>query len=142
MVSSQANRAKFIASITVFLTKWGFQGVDLDWEVPQNSADQSGYLELVKEMNSSFAGKFKISIAFPYDYGDMFYIDAKGMAPFLDSIGLMAYNQKNTNGSVSSHTDITKTADHAMPLWFAGIDPSKVNLGIASYGRGFTLAGE
>lgn len=140
MVSSQSNRAKFIASIKSFMTKWGFQGVDLDWEVPQSSGDKAGYLALVKEMSASFGSAFKISIAFPVDYGDMFWIDAKGMEPFLDSIGFMAYDQKNPDGTVSAHTDVVKTAEHALPLWFAGINPAKINLGLASYGRGFTLA--
>jgi len=140
MVSSQANRAKFITSMKAYMTKWGFQGVDLDWEVPQTNGDKGGYLALVKEMNTAFAGAFKISIAFPVDYGDMFWIDAKGMAPYLDSIGYMAYDQRNADGTVSAHTDVVKTAEHALPFWFAGVDPAKINLGLASYGRGFTLA--
>lgn len=158
MVSSQSNRATFITSIKAFMAKYKFQGksmsfhiyalltevgVDLDWEVPQNSGDKTGYLALVKEMNAAFAGtSFKTSIAFPVDYGDMFWIDAKGMEPYLDSIGYMAYDQGNADGTVSAHTDIIKTAEHALPFWFAGVNPAKINLGLASYGRGFTLAGK
>jgi len=140
MVSTKTTRAKFIASIKMFMTKWGFQGVDLDWEAPNNIADREGYLSLVKEMKTAFASGFKISMAMPVDYGDMFWIDAKGMAPHLDSIGYMAYDQKNPDGTVSAHTDLVKTAEHALPLWAAGVDPAKINLGLASYGRGFTLA--
>jgi hypothetical protein len=33
MVSTQANRAKFIASLKQFMLTYNFDGVDLDWEV-------------------------------------------------------------------------------------------------------------
>lgn len=37
----------------------------------------------------------------------------------------------------TSLPDITNAIS---PLWFAGVDPMKVNLGLAAYGRGYTLA--
>jgi chitinase len=140
MVSTSANRAKFITSLKAFLVKYGFQGVDLDWEVPLNAADKAGYTALAKELRASFGTTYKISMAFPVDYGDMFYIDAKGMEPYLDWIGYMSYDIKNPDGTVAGHTDIVKIEDMALPFWFSGIPPAKLNLGLASYGHGYTLA--
>lgn len=34
MCSKQPYRAAFIASIIDFMDKWGFQGMDIDWEFP------------------------------------------------------------------------------------------------------------
>lgn len=93
-------------------------------------------------MNTAFAGNFGISIAFPVDYGDMFWIDAKGMEPFINWFGFMAYDLKNPDGTVTAQTDILKIQNDALPLWFDGLDPGNINLGLASYGRGFTLAGK
>lgn len=98
------------------------------------------YVSLVKEMKAKYGTTYGISIAFPQDFGDMFWIDAKGMAPYLNWIGYMSYDISNPDGSLTAHTDITKIENHALPFWFDGIDPAKLNLGLASYGRGFTVA--
>ena len=41
---------------------------------------------------------------------------------------------------ISPQTDIREIEDGLLPLWFAGINPAKVNFGMAYYGRGYTLA--
>ena len=35
--------------------------------------------------------------------------------------------------------DIREIASDTMPLWFDGLDPGKINFGLAMYGRGYTL---
>jgi chitinase len=110
--------------------------------VPQNQADQDGYVALVKEMKADYGDSFGMSIAFPVDYGDMFWIDLKGMEPYLNWIGYMSYDIRNPDGSIRAHTDITKIEANALPIWFDGINPAKLNLGLASYGKGFTISGK
>jgi chitinase len=41
---------------------------------------------------------------------------------------------------IRPQTDITDINKDLRPLWFDGIRPEKVNLGLAYYGRTFTLA--
>lgn len=46
-----------------------------------------------------------------------------------------------TLGSVvRSETDSTKIDNNLKPLWFDGVDPAKVNLRIARYGRTYKLS--
>lgn len=40
---------------------------------------------------------------------------------------------------VRPHTDITELYNNLKPLWFDGVDPSKINIGIAYYGRTYKL---
>jgi chitinase len=47
----------------------------------------------------------------------------------------------NETGSiVRPHTDITELYNNLKPLWFDGVDPAKINLGLAYYGRTYKLA--
>jgi len=41
---------------------------------------------------------------------------------------------------VRGQTDIRDIAQDALPLWFDGLDPQKINFGTAYYGRGYTLS--
>lgn len=87
MVSSQANRAKFITSAKSFMSQHGFAGIDIDWEYPcsparENSVkitcsnfrtvhddggscpqDTDGLVSLLKEMREAFGASTYISVA-------------------------------------------------------------------------------
>lgn len=69
MASTPENRASFITSLCEFMDKYGFQGVDLDWETPTLSyrggkqVDYSNIVTLVNEMRYAFGNKFGLSIA-------------------------------------------------------------------------------
>ena len=54
--------------------KYGFNGVDLDWEYPGTPerggerADTQNYVSLVKEMKAAFGGQYGISLTLAPDY--------------------------------------------------------------------------
>ena len=41
---------------------------------------------------------------------------------------------------VRPQTSVIDINTDLLPIWFDGVDPGKINLGIAYYGRGYTLA--
>lgn len=56
-------------------------------------------------------------------------------------ISLLGPWEATYNGAfVRSQTSILDIQEDLKPLWFAGIAPSKLNLGLAAYGRGYKLA--
>jgi chitinase len=69
LCANPTNRAAFISSLIDFMNKWGFQGVDLDWEYPGqpdrggNPQDTPNLLLLIQEMRAAFGNKFGISLA-------------------------------------------------------------------------------
>jgi len=66
----------------------------------------------------------------------------------VDFFGFMSYDlhgfwdaDVKTLGSViRPQTDLNDIDKDLLPLWFAGVDPAKVNLGLAYYGRGYTVS--
>ena len=68
MMSTSANRAAFISSLIDFMTTWGFQGVDIDWEYPANPdrggrpEDTQNLVSLLADMRAAFGAKHGISV--------------------------------------------------------------------------------
>ena len=74
LVADASNRKAFINSLKTFMAKYGFQGVDLDWEYPVDTlrggdpADTQNLVLLVREMHAAFAGQFGLSLTLAPDY--------------------------------------------------------------------------
>jgi hypothetical protein len=68
------------------------------------------------------------------------------MEPYVDFFNFMAYDlhgvwEATTIGAfVRPQSSIVDIATAMAPLWFDGVDPSKLNLGIPYYGRGYALS--
>lgn len=69
MCSTQSTRAAFISSMVEFMERWGFQGIDIDWEFPGipdrggTEVDKWNLVLLVREMRAAFGSRYGISIA-------------------------------------------------------------------------------
>ena len=99
LCASASNRKLFINSLLTFMPKYGFQGVDLDWEYPVaperggTDDDTQNFVLLVKEMRAAFGTKFGISLTLAPDYWYLRYFDAKAMESSVDFFGFMAYGE-------------------------------------------------
>ncbi len=154
MASTAGNRKAFIDSLVAFMDNHGFQGVDLDWEYPVSEdrggrdEDMANFVSLVKEMRQTFGAKYGISVALAPDIWYLRYFDAISMQPYVDWFGFMAYDLHGVWASdskqrkVRGQTDADEIYNDIIPLSFEGLDFSKINFGMALYGRGFKLAGE
>jgi chitinase len=78
-------------------------------------------------------------LALPSDLGAIRRFDAKSLEKYVDMFEFMAYDLNWGSATARGHTDFRDIEDIAFPLWTSGINISKVNLGLAYYGRGFTL---
>ncbi|KAF6823885.1 carbohydrate-binding module family 18 protein [Colletotrichum musicola] len=150
MVSTAANRAAFISSLLEFMETYGFQGADIDWEYPSEpkrggrADDAANLVLLMKKMRAAFSPRgYGSSIALAPDYWYLRGFRPFEMQQYVDFMGFMSYDLhgpwdtdvKALGSIVRPQTDITKIKKNLMPLWYDGVDPAKVNLGLAFYGR-------
>eukprot|EP01083_Nonionella_stella_P259126 885056_1 len=128
MVSDPTSRAHFIKSCQSFMSQYGFDGVDLDWEFPNSPArtdqvkitctdfdvtkdaggqesDGVNFVELVKEMRAAFGTDGIITVASQADIKKANWEDVTGLAPYIDMFNLMNYDY-----TVSDITDSSITA--------------------------------
>jgi chitinase len=99
MVSSSTNRQAFISGAIAFMTKYGFSGIDLDWEYPVDHArggrpgDMANLVRLLADMRarSDFGRKFGISVTLAPDIWYLQHYDAKGLLANADFLGFMSY---------------------------------------------------
>ncbi|KAF9774989.1 hypothetical protein IL306_006934 [Fusarium sp. DS 682] len=128
-------------------------------------ADTRNFSMLLKEMRAAYGSKYGISLTLAPDYWYLRWFDAKAMEPYVDFFGFMAYGSsgfpsvkpriltwhtdlhgywdedvKTLGKIIRGQSDIREIGNNTIPLWFGGLDPKKLNFGLALYGRGYTVA--
>lgn len=98
MANSSTNRAKWIKNLIAYMNKYGFQGVDIDWEWPVDSgrggtpADTVNFVALMKETRAAFGTDYGLSVALVTDIDALKHIDVKGMEQYVDFFNFMSYD--------------------------------------------------
>ncbi|KAJ6032765.1 hypothetical protein N7540_003497, partial [Penicillium herquei] len=139
MLSSETNRATFIRNLLGFLSEYGYDGIDFDWEYPgaddrgRSDSDGVNYTAFLKELRAAIdaSGKeYIVTFTAPTSYWYLRHFDLKAMTNYVDWVNLMAPCSYKL-------TEI----DLALDLfWRVEVDPSAIVLGLGFYGRSFQLS--
>jgi chitinase len=153
--SSLTKRAQFANKLTQFMNEYGFDGADIDWEYP-GAPDRGGserdienyplLLDIIKYRWKVEGKSWGLSFTAPTSYWYLRWFDLPSLVKYADWINLMTYDLHGIWDSsdpvgpyVYAHTNLTEI-DLALELfWRVDISPSKINLGLALYGRTFEL---
>ncbi|KAF2014747.1 glycoside hydrolase family 18 protein, partial [Aaosphaeria arxii CBS 175.79] len=152
LASTALYRKAFVTSVVEFMTKYGFQGLDVAWEFPANpdrggnDNDTQNMIALMKDLKQAFGSNFGLSTVLPADYVYLQGVDPLALHPYVDWFNFLSYdfhgpwelNSMFMKAKLRPHTSLLEIDNKLTPLWFNKVDASKINLGIAYYGRGFS----
>nr|XP_023029163.1 probable chitinase 10 isoform X2 [Leptinotarsa decemlineata] len=162
LVNDPQARARFVKHVVEFIEKWGFDGLDLDWEYPKcwqvdcnrgPDSDKQGFADLVRELSEAFRPRrllLSSAVSPSKAVIDAGY-DVPVLSGYFDWIAIMTYD-------FHGHWD--KQTGHVAPLYYypedtydyfnanfsihywieKGAPPSKLVMGMPLYGQSFSLA--
>ncbi|KAJ7920224.1 glycoside hydrolase [Mycena leptocephala] len=159
MISTSQNRATFIASVAKFLTQFGLDGIDIDFEYPAAiernapATDTPNLTSFFTELKAGLPSSALISIATPVGFWFLRGFQIDKIAPSVSYINMMSYDyhgQWDTNVTgqapvTNPHTSILDMKDSVLLYIRAGIDMGKgknipSHSGLAEYARTYHLA--
>lgn len=118
-------RKRVVQVITAYCLENGLDGVDFDWEFPENATERAGYVALLAEVHHAFAThhlRVSVALAAWQDLGDDLYAA-------VDRIHVMAYDHEGRHSTFEQATgDIQAFIERGAP-------PGKLLLGVPFYGR-------
>lgn len=162
LVLSPSARANFVHTIAEFIEKYGFDGLDLDWEYPVcwqvecdkgSPEEKEGFASLVRELALEFRprGWLLSSAVSPSKMVIDKGYDVPTLAEYFDWIAVMTYDfhghwDKQTGHVAPLYHYPGDTYDYfnanfSMHYWMEkGAPASKLIMGMPLYGQSFSLA--
>ncbi|XP_052133171.1 acidic mammalian chitinase-like isoform X9 [Frankliniella occidentalis] len=160
VANSDQLRKTFAKNVLKFVTQYGFDGFDVDWEYPAlrggASSDKAGFVELLRELRAQLEPNgllLTAAVSVGLDKIEAGY-DVEPVVQQLDLVNLMVYDLHGSWDSVTGMNAALKATkeekydpdnknlnvESALKLWLdRGADPSKVVLGVPFYGHTWTL---
>ncbi|XP_065582679.1 acidic mammalian chitinase-like isoform X2 [Artemia franciscana] len=158
MASTAEGRRQFIDSVVPFLLRYGFDGLDMDWEYPTQrggvAEDRDNFISLLRELKAAFAPEGLVLTA-AVSAGEQTIDEAYEIpivSELLDMINLMTYDYHGAWETITGHNapmyahplddgNVTNfNVNFSLNHWLTnGADPAKIQLGMGFYGRGWSL---
>ncbi len=146
MARSETARQTFATNVYNVLSTYGYDGVDIDWEVP-NAPDRADCTTLMQELRNKLPSPWLISMAVsadPRNYG--VGLDIPALALIVDFFNVMTYDYYGTWSGATGHVSplyqdpddpqqagSTKTSMDLYENTY-GVPLAKLNIGTPFYG--------
>jgi chitinase len=161
--STPQGRKKFAETAVGLVRDMGFDGLDIDWEYPQDDGQARNYVELLQACRAELDAEqrkvpqghqhrplhYLLTIAAPAGPQNYDKLHLKEMAYLLDFINLMAYDYAGSWDQTAGHqanffpdqktpqSTPFSTARALKDYVHRGVPPNKIVLGMPLYGRSF-----
>lgn len=158
IAATEEGRRKFASSAVRLVADWGFDGLDIDWEYPQDAVEAENFVKLLqtcREALDAYSAEhaggyhFLITVACPAGAQNYNTLLLEAMDPLLDAWHLMAYDYAGAWDSTTGHqANVYPDPNNAAATKFStevainaylqrGIPADKLMMGIPLYGRSF-----
>jgi chitinase len=156
MVADPGDRAAFVLNLTEFVMEQGYDGVTIDWEFPQSAVDRRDLSALMGELRSAFdatSRDLQLSIAVSSNESRGQWVDVEAITPQVHYYVVMTFGYYGPWSSVSGHNaplypppseaGQSRSVDRSLGYWIEerGVPPSKILMGVASFGIWFDSEG-
>jgi|GEM_PF-2412344 len=156
MANSPTLKANFISGVKRLMAL-GFDGIDIDWEYPGaagmnftgNDYDYANYLSLMKDIRAAIGTDKILTGAFSAAPKNLDGFDWTELAKYMDYFNIMSYDLEGGWSDTAGDNSALYGASGAL-CWdntfkyltqTKGVDPAKINMGVAFYGRGVETSG-
>jgi GH18 family chitinase/endo-1,4-beta-D-glucanase Y len=157
MAANPIMKAKFLESVK-YLMNLGFDGIDIDWEYPgskgmnienHSDADYANFTALMRDIRTVIGPDKLLTAAFSCDPVKLEKLEWSQLNISMDYYNMMTYDMNGGWSDVTGHNSLLYSKDGGYS-WdrtykylteVKGINPEKVNMGIAFYGRGVVTEG-
>ncbi|KAJ9688910.1 hypothetical protein PVL29_014525 [Vitis rotundifolia] len=160
MAGDPDNRAAFINSTIDVARKYGFDGLDLDWEFPTNSQDMSNLAILYSEWHAAvkkeahYSGQYKLLLSSAVYFASDFFLSdvprsypADAIKKYVDFVSPMCFDYHGSwdTSVTGAHALLYDKASnistsYGISSWIeAGVPPEKLVMGLPLYGRTWEL---
>jgi chitinase len=154
MSADSAYRAKFIDNIVTILTDRNYDGIDLDWEFPDNVTEGKNLTRLVKELRERFNQEnpdWLITMAVSAGSFNGQYCEYSELANYIDWFSMMGYDFHGTwtthaghNAPLYQPSNCSDGCSHNGITYLSvtrQVPKQKLVLGLPFYGKEYVSAG-
>ncbi|RAV99470.1 glycosyl hydrolase family 18 protein [Pseudochryseolinea flava] len=128
LAANATYRTNFVNSMINMVNQYGLDGVDIDWEYPDNGASSNNYSLLMQQLSTAMHSRGKLLTAAVVAVGGSSI--QNNIFGYVDFLNIMAYDGGGSNHSTYSY------AQQSISYWKGrGCPASKVILGLPFYGR-------
>lgn len=128
LAANGSYRTTFINNLLGFVSQYGLDGVDIDWEYPDAGASANNYVSLMTQLSTALHNQGKLLTAAVVGTGGESILSS--VFAQVDFLNIMAYDYNNYDHSTYSY------ASQAINYWKGrGLAAGKAILGVPFYGR-------